>query len=144
MTAFFTPTKYPEGQCQNCGKQLTKTPGKRAKTFCSTTCRSGFWQKQKRRKNGQSKKPGRPKKEPVISIDVAEIPTEVYNRPGMVVVKPSGKQVDAAIENDLIISKIASIKAEKIPPQRDTTMGRKSWALDQKKRIQELEKQLSK
>ena len=39
---------------------------------------------------------------------------------------------------------IAAIKAEKIPEHRaKTTMGRKSWELDQKKRVQELQQQLN-
>jgi hypothetical protein len=41
-----------------------------------------------------------------------------------------------------IVHQIAAIKAEKIPKERDTIFGRKSWALEQKKRIEELEKQL--
>ena len=38
---------------------------------------------------------------------------------------------------------IALIRAEKIPKDRDTIFGRKSWALDQKKRILELESKLN-
>lgn len=37
---------------------------------------------------------------------------------------------------------IESIRAEKIPKERDTVFGRKSWALEQKKRIEDLEKQI--
>lgn len=37
---------------------------------------------------------------------------------------------------------IDEIKAEKIPKERDTPMGRKAWQLDQQKRIQELQNQL--
>lgn len=45
-------------------------------------------------------------------------------------------------ENVEIGEKIKAIKAEKLPKDRDTVLGRKSWALEQKKRIEELEKQL--
>lgn len=50
--------------CRNCGKDLVQIPGKRAKTFCSVTCRSNYWQK-KKRESAQKKigTPGRPKKE---------------------------------------------------------------------------------
>jgi hypothetical protein len=39
-----------------------------------------------------------------------------------------------------ILDQIAAIKAEKCPEHRNTAVGRKSWLLDQGKRIQELEK----
>ena len=45
-------------------------------------------------------------------------------------------------DNDETIKRIESIKAEKIPKDRDTALGRKAWALEQQKRIQELENQL--
>lgn len=38
---------------------------------------------------------------------------------------------------------IESIRAEKIPKERDTVFGRKSWQLDQHKRIQELQNKLN-
>ena len=44
--------------------------------------------------------------------------------------------------NEAIKRRISEIKQEKIPKERDTINGRKAWALDQKKRIEELEKQL--
>lgn len=34
--------------CPNCGNIVPQTVGKRKKDFCNTTCRSNFWQKQKR------------------------------------------------------------------------------------------------
>lgn len=34
--------------CKNCGEPLTQVLGKRIKQFCNSTCRSNFWQKQKR------------------------------------------------------------------------------------------------
>lgn len=37
---------------------------------------------------------------------------------------------------------IARIKAERCPPERDTPIGRKSWQIDQQKRIQELQNKL--
>jgi hypothetical protein len=49
--------------------------------------------------------------------------------------------VDVYRDQD-IEAKIAAIKAEKIPKERDTMIGRKVWANEQKKRIEELEKQL--
>lgn len=46
------------------------------------------------------------------------------------------------IHNGEIMAQIAAIRAEKIPKDRDTVMGRKSWELDQRKRIEELQNQL--
>lgn len=39
---------------------------------------------------------------------------------------------------------IDAIKSEKIPKERDTPMGRKSWEIDKQKRIQEIKNQLNK
>lgn len=47
-----------------------------------------------------------------------------------------------APETDKILDQIAAIRAENIPKDRDTVMGRKSWELDQRKRIEELQNQL--
>lgn len=80
--------------CLECGKKLIQTPGKRAKQFCNTTCRSNYWQKKKRQEAGRGgRKYGRPAKEhtkkqatsrmpvkPIIFIDAAEIPTTTYLR----------------------------------------------------------------
>lgn len=41
-----------------------------------------------------------------------------------------------------ILEQIEAIRKEVIPKDRDTALGRKSWKLEQKKRIDELEKQL--
>jgi len=48
------------------------------------------------------------------------------------------------IGKSAILKQIEAIRAEKIPPERNTPIGKKAWIIDQKKRIEELEKQLSK
>lgn len=49
--------------CLECGKELVQIIGKRAKKFCNVTCRSNYWQKQKRNAEGLVfRKAGRPKK----------------------------------------------------------------------------------
>jgi hypothetical protein len=35
--------------CRECKKDIEQTVGKRAKEFCNSTCRSNFWQKNKRK-----------------------------------------------------------------------------------------------
>lgn len=37
--------------CKACDKELLQQKNKRKKEFCNSTCRSGFWQKQKRTQN---------------------------------------------------------------------------------------------
>ena len=34
--------------CLNCNEPLEQTPGKKEKQFCNVSCRSSYWQKQKR------------------------------------------------------------------------------------------------
>lgn len=46
------------------------------------------------------------------------------------------------LRNMDIEEKIQAIKSEKCPKERDTTLGKKSWELEQRKRIQGLENQL--
>lgn len=36
--------------CKNCGKPLSQIPGKKQKTFCSTQCRTAWWNKTRSRK----------------------------------------------------------------------------------------------
>jgi hypothetical protein len=35
-------------ECRNCGEPVEQTPGKKPKEFCGVSCRSSYWQKQKR------------------------------------------------------------------------------------------------
>ncbi len=46
------------------------------------------------------------------------------------------------IYNSDILKQIEAVKVEKIPKERDTSMGRKVWVNDQYKRIKELEAKL--
>jgi hypothetical protein len=48
----------------------------------------------------------------------------------------------SAPDNEAILKQIEAIKTEKIPKERDTPIGRRVWASDQWKRVDELKKQL--
>lgn len=48
----------------------------------------------------------------------------------------------ASDPNDAILKQIEAIRAEKVPYNRDTILGRKSWTMEQQKRIQELQSKL--
>jgi hypothetical protein len=41
--------KNKEDECLNCASILEQIPHKRKKQFCNSTCRSNYWQKQKRK-----------------------------------------------------------------------------------------------
>lgn len=45
-------------------------------------------------------------------------------------------------DNSKIEKQIAAIEAEKIPKERDTPLGRRSWLFDQNKKIEDLKKQI--
>ena len=49
--------------CKHCKKDLEHLPGKRKKEFCNDTCRSNFWQKERRKKNNAVKLAKEPKEE---------------------------------------------------------------------------------
>jgi hypothetical protein len=52
--------------CKNCGEAIVQTPGKRAKEFCDSTCRSNYWQiKNRLNKSGFSP----PKPQPNKSVE---------------------------------------------------------------------------
>lgn len=44
--------------------------------------------------------------------------------------------------NEAILKQIAAVKAEAIPPHRNTTLGRKVWEVEQRQRIIDLESKL--
>lgn len=46
------------------------------------------------------------------------------------------------VDVEEIKRQIEAIKVEKLPPERNTSLGKKSWEFDRQKRILELEKQL--
>lgn len=69
-------------KCKNCGKDVPQTAGKRAKLYCSISCRSAHWQKQKRAAK-EPGKAGRPKKAPKILLDEFEMTNQVYDRPNL-------------------------------------------------------------
>ena len=106
--------------CAFCGEPAEQTDGRRPRKFCTDTCRQKYWQAKNKLK--------------------AAAKTEKTTA----VVKKMSPSVKLAKNEPTDIEKqIAAIKAEKIPKDRDTIFGRKSWALDQRKRIAELESKLN-
>jgi hypothetical protein len=133
-------------KCLNCNSQLEQSEGKRSKVFCDSTCRSNYWQRsealEKQGKNAEeivaylakNFATKRPKKLKNFHKVIAETPQEVVEYV---------KEVMDDQENEDIKRQIAAIKAEKIPEHRNkSSFGRKSWEMEQKNRIEELQKQL--
>lgn len=56
--------------------------------------------------------------------------------------KPNSGIAISEASQEAIKRQIAAIRAESIQKDRDTPIGRKAWAMEQKKRIEELEKKL--
>lgn len=68
--------------CKHCKKDLVHLPGKRKKEFCNDTCRSNFWQKERRRKNNAVKLAKEKKEpEPVVLPENEEPEDEVKEQP---------------------------------------------------------------
>jgi len=144
-------------KCLNCQKAVNQTPGKRPKLYCSPKCKAEYFKK-KQPVDPSKRGPGRPKKSKeneewangvlaenqknhlnnfAISMPTGVVPGE---KP-----KPEFEYkgvADTKLNNEAILKEIEAIKSEKIPTERNTSNGRKSWAYDQKKRIQELESKL--
>jgi len=59
-------------KCTNCGAEIKQAEGKRERRFCDSTCRSGYWQKQKRASNVKKEYVPLPK-DYVPSIRIAAI-----------------------------------------------------------------------
>lgn len=78
LTNIGTPRKYgknaheiKEGGCLNCGNDLIYVRGKKAKTFCNSTCRSGYWHKQKTKEKEYAKK---------LQSDIEKIKKSIFDK----------------------------------------------------------------
>lgn len=106
--------------CPNCGNPITQTISKRPKKFCNTTCRSNFWQKEKRKKavakpakktpakSAKSKKTILPKP---VAVNQFEVPAVVYERKGVLIIKENPIIIDYPVDfRDLLaIAKSANM-----------------------------------
>ena len=68
--------------CKHCKKDLEHLPGKRKKEFCNDTCRSNFWQKERRRKINEAMDLKEKKEsEPVVPSEKEEPKEEKKRKP---------------------------------------------------------------
>lgn len=116
-------------KCKECGKGIEQKHAGRPKQFCSISCRSNFWQKEKR-KEAELYRAGKK----LVQTGFSTIGETAISK----VLGPTDPQVS----REMIVAEIAAVKAEKIPVSRDTILGRKSWATEQQKRISDLQDKL--
>lgn len=157
--------------CLHCSKELIHVPGRRKKSFCDVNCRNKYFYS-KRKKEIEAarallvplpsdyvmfKKVSAVTKDGVIQqISTSGKKVSDLTRPTGILkpqerpmtnysINTAAPQVAAANDNPQrmdIVDKITAIRAEKCPKERDTPLGRKSWELEQNKRITELKSQL--
>lgn len=133
-----------EKYCLNpsCKKELIHTEGRRPKKYCNPACRiSHHLAKKKEPRYVQLETHNKVKKQLdellFKSMDKSLNP-DLRTNSGMVTV------VDIEVPKETEIqAQIKLIRAEKIPAYRDTPIGRKSWLIDQQKRISELQQKLN-
>lgn len=109
--------------CVFCGTPTPQVEGRKPRKYCSDTCRQKDWQAR-----NKSKAPIKTK-EKTTAKDGEDSKIEMAE--------------SQPIDKDTIEKQISSIKDEKIPKHRDTPLGRKSWAIEQKKRIEDLQNKMN-
>lgn len=132
-------------KCLQCSKQLKHVPGRKQKSFCDVNCRNKYFYAQRKKQITDAKAflvPLPPdyfevNKAATLAKEVA--PDELDRLSNLIKESPDAASV---LEHARIGDRIRAIKSEKIPESRDTVLGRKAWAIEQQKRITELEKQI--
>ena len=131
-------------KCMECGEEMEQRQTGRPKRFCSVSCRSNFWQKEKR-KEAELYRALKTTDTPEMKAVRKQTADDLMNY-GRAITKTTTattERLEPSIENVEILAQIKAIRDEKIPDLRNkSAMGQKSWAIDQKKRIQELESKL--
>lgn len=141
-------------KCKNCGNELHHVEGRRKKKFCSPKCKIAHWNKNSGKKE---KKYVRIETYNELALQLEKLTKEksegtalqeVTVEDKIVVLTDSVNQISETVkpdtDKDAIVAQIKAIRAEKIPSHRDTPIGKKVWAADQRKRVEVLEKELSK
>lgn len=122
--------------CKHCGTDLIHVPGRKKKDFCNVNCRNKWFYAERKRLLAEALKSMVQLPPDYVNVKKVGILTKDGEVKPLVLPKPK-------INNEAILSQIAAIKAEKVPKERDTLNGRKSWQIDQNKRIIELQDKLN-
>jgi len=132
-------------KCLNCEKEIISIEGRRAKKYCDNKgkCKGEYFRKQKK---------------PSQYVNKATF-DELNNRYNQLINAARGRDENGvnndevkndnvektefdAVYNKEIIYQISAIKAEKIPKDRDTSLGRRIWQGEQNLKIKQLQSKL--
>jgi len=143
-------------KCLNCEKEIVSIEGRRAKKYCDNKgkCKGEYFRKQKKPSQYVNKatfdelesrynqliNAARGRDENGVNNDEVKNTVDTYWEEHKND-NPEKAEFDA-VYNKEILSQIAAIKSEKIPAERNTQLGKKSWDNDQRKRISELQSKL--
>lgn len=145
-------------KCLQCSKELIHVPGRKQKSFCDVNCRNKYFYAKRKQEialakaalslppliiNGPEFSTPYPLTGPKASVALHNAENKDQFTQTAHMTKKQFEALNEPIEkNEDIQRKIDEIRKEKIPKERDTPIGRKSWQIDQQKRIQELKNQL--
>ena len=142
-------------KCLVCEKEIFSVEGRRKKKFCGSACRLKHWVKNNPTPEKFKKIPLEEWKDiesklKLVNGDKFEKSNPLEITVGIDIVQPTKlakvvKQVvvpETIPDNDEIQKQIEAILAEKIPSERNTPQGKKSWLFDQNKRINQLKNKL--
>lgn len=135
-------------KCMGCDNLVPQTESKKAKLYCSSTCRQKVWQDKRREELRIFRKMSK------STALVAQVKEAAEYRKSPLVNAARGRDANGINQDEALLSEkeatneeiyeqIKAIRAEKIPTERDTSGGRKSWNFDQNKRIQQLKSKLT-
>jgi len=147
--------------CKQCNATLTHVEGRKKKSFCDLNCKAKFYYEAKKEPKYVHKSTfekvkaerdmylAKLKREnPAVSgrmIDINKISASVDVSAPETIDEKVNNVIKSLVrsDNDAILAQIKAIEEEKIPAERNTTLGKKVWANDQRKRIEELKKLLN-
>lgn len=127
-------------KCLQCSKALQHVPGRKQKSFCDVNCRNKYFYAKRKKESEDAR---------VVLSSQIKITTPGNEQVSLEWSPEAHKKARVkvvakvlSLGDEVIRGQIKSILDEKCPKERDTPLGRKSWALEQKKRIEDLEKQI--
>lgn len=139
--------KCARPQCDN---ELKHIEGRKRKKYCSRECKLRHWQQLNPVK--KDKKYVRVpiedyekffSKKAISAGTMVLADGNVEIKPSNTITTPKEALVEVSLDELEIKKQIAAIQAEKIPKERDTFYGRKSWKIEQDNKIKELREKLN-
>lgn len=132
---FYNPKKYMD-KCLTCGKEIQQTAGKRERKYCGDSCRQiGFLKRNK-------------KHQPMKCLPFEEWNKMVSDNQALLAQQKKYNTQEPR-ENNLaslvydLERQLKEVKEEKIPDHRNTSLGKRSWEIEQAKKVSDLQGALS-